>query len=88
MIVKIIKIKSGFFYNKVLVEALDLCYIIYGDKYRDKVFFINREVMCWLKISKKDCVFIEGDIIRFLDLCDVININQLPWVNRRHIKWL
>jgi len=79
MIVKIIKIKSGFFCNKVLVEALDDCRIVYGSEYCDKVFFINKQVRHWIKISKKDSVFQKGDIISFVDLCDIININQLPW---------
>ena len=81
MIIKIIKIKKGFFYNKVLVKALDQCTIKYGSKYYSngyKLFFINQDVIQWIKISKKNCVFQEGDIINFFDLCNVININQLP----------
>ena len=77
--IKILKIESGFLKNRVLIEAQNDCEEIFGSFFGDKEFYINKGKRKWIKISKRDCVFAEGEIVDFSSVCNSDTARQFLW---------
>ena len=77
--IKILKIELGFLKNRILIEAQNDCKEEYGSFFGDMVFYINKGERQWIKISKKDCVFAEGEIVNFSSICNTNTARQFSW---------
>lgn len=77
--IKILKIESGFFKNKVLIEAQNDCEKVFGSFFGERKFYINKGKRQWIKISKKDCVYAKGEIVDFSSICSTNTAWQFSW---------
>lgn len=77
--IKILKIESGFLKNRVLIEAQNDCEEVFGSFFGDIVFYINKGERQWIKISKNDCVFAEGEVVDFSSVCNTNTARQFLW---------
>lgn len=79
-LVKILKVKKGFFKNKILIKALDDCEVKYCIWvsffiYCCRIYYIRKNHTQWIKIAKS-FVFYENDIVNFSAVCNLSTYKQ------------
>lgn len=75
-LVKILKVKKGFFKNKILIEALGNCeakYLVPSGNWI--IYYIAKNHKQWIKISKK-FIFYKNDIVNFSSVCNLQTYKQ------------
>ena len=76
--VKILKTKKGFLKNKILIESLGNCGIVFGSWFGDRLFYLNKSKRKWVKVPKS-FAYCEGETIDFCEICNLSTVWQFSW---------